>query len=229
MIKLIYTQHLVLICVVLLFSNLVTHAQQFVPKEGDLLFQDLDCGPLCDAIEEVTQGINGAHLSHTGLIVYQHNEPYVLEAISKGVVLTPLKDFLSRSHDSLGNPKVLVGRLKKPYQKLIPLAIKDAEEHYLGKPYDDVYDTSNHKYYCSELLYFIFKDANNGKELFHLYPMTFKQPGSDSIFPQWVDYFKNLGCPVPEGKPGLNPGGISRSDAIHIVHIYGFPEGWKKQ
>ena len=155
MTKLFHISRVIPIFLVLLFSNRISEAQQFVPKEGDLLFQDLDCGPLCDAIEAVTQGFNGAHLSHAGLIVYQNNEPYVLEAISKGVVLTPLKDFLSRSHDSLGNPKVLVGRLKGPYQKLIPLAIKDAREHYLGKPYDEAYDISNNKYYCSEMLYFI--------------------------------------------------------------------------
>ena len=56
--------------------------------------------------------------------------------------------------------------------------------------------------------------------------MTFKEPGSDSIFPQWEEYYRKLGCSVPEGKPGLNPGGMSRSDAIDIVHIYGYPKGW---
>src|SRR5687767_12169509 len=30
------------------------HAQSYEPRTGDLLFQDMDCGPLCDAIEKVT-------------------------------------------------------------------------------------------------------------------------------------------------------------------------------
>ena len=32
----------------------------FELKPGDLLFQDLDLGPLCDAIERVTEGYRGA-------------------------------------------------------------------------------------------------------------------------------------------------------------------------
>jgi hypothetical protein len=40
-------------------------------KEGDLLFQDLDSSPLCDAIELVTPGYNDANFSHIGLIVYK--------------------------------------------------------------------------------------------------------------------------------------------------------------
>ena len=35
---------------------------------GDIIFQDLDCGPPCDAIEAVTSGYNGAQLSHCGII-----------------------------------------------------------------------------------------------------------------------------------------------------------------
>ena len=37
-------------------------------KVGDIIFQDLDCGPPCDAIEAVTSGYNGAQLSHCGII-----------------------------------------------------------------------------------------------------------------------------------------------------------------
>ncbi|MHC4724324.1 MAG: hypothetical protein ACYS9V_08765 [Planctomycetota bacterium] len=40
----------------------------FEPKEGDLLFQDLDCGPLCDAIEKVTTGYQGSNFSHVGIL-----------------------------------------------------------------------------------------------------------------------------------------------------------------
>ena len=62
----------------------------FKLKEGDLLFQDSDCGPFCDAIEKVTFGINDSKFSHIGLVIEdQHGELVVLEAISKGVILTP--------------------------------------------------------------------------------------------------------------------------------------------
>jgi len=54
--------------------------------------------------------------------------------------------------------------------------------------------------------------------------MTFKSPGTGNTFPEWQEYFSGLGVPVPEGQPGINPGGISRSYAIDIVHEYGTPD-----
>ena len=53
---------------------MITHAsraQDLDPKNfrtGDLLFQDIDCGGLCDAIEKVTAGVKGYHFSHVGLV-----------------------------------------------------------------------------------------------------------------------------------------------------------------
>lgn len=208
--------------------SLISCDKKFSPQNGDLLFQDLDCGPVCDAIESVTQGIYGANLSHIGMVVYKNDKCMVLEAISAGVVLTPLDDFLSRSHDSLGHPKVIVGRLKKDYRDLIVKAI-DESKYYIGKPYDDLFDITNDSYYCSEMLYLIFKNANNNNEIFSLVPMTFKKPGTSEFFPQWIDYFNERNQPIPEGKPGINPGSMSRSKAIEIVHIYGFPAGWNNE
>ena len=47
--------------------------------------------------------------------------------------------------------------------------------------------------------------------------MTFKDPETDSIFPIWKNYFKELNVPIPEGKDGLNPGGMSTSKYIDII------------
>ena len=53
--------------------------------------------------------------------------------------------------------------------------------------------------------------------------MTFVDPDTDQTFGIWTDYYKELKQDIPEGKPGLNPGGISRSEYINIVHYYGVP------
>jgi hypothetical protein len=50
--------------------------------------------------------------------------------------------------------------------------------------------------------------------------MTFKAPGSDETLPAWREYFAKLGIDVPEGQPGINPGGISRSPVLDIVYSY---------
>lgn len=207
-----------------ILTSILLFTDAFIPVEGDLLFQDIDCGPLCDAIEEVTVGINGAKFSHIGLVVHKGSEIFVLEAISAGVVFTPLEEFLTRSLDKNGKPKVLVGRVKQPYQKLIPRAVKYASA-FEGSVYDTVFSMTNNAWYCSELIYQSFKTVSK-IEFFELGPMTFKSPETDSIFHIWQEYYFCMGADVPEGEPGINPGSISRSDRIEIVHIYGQPDGY---
>ncbi len=80
-------------------------------------------------------------------------------------------------------------------------------------------------YYCSELIYKIF--LYNNKSIFKLSPMTFKDTETNNTFPVWQKYFKKLKINIPESKLGINPGSISCSKAINIVHIYGYPSGWK--
>ena len=43
-------------------------------KNGDLLFQDLDSSPLCDAIEKVTQGVNNQDFSHVGICIKKNSD-----------------------------------------------------------------------------------------------------------------------------------------------------------
>lgn len=203
-----------------------TPGTEFQPQLGDLLFQDLDCGPLCDAIETVTQGVDGAHFSHVGMVSrIEGRRVWVIEAVGKGVVETPLRSFLRRSAVKSGESKVLVGRLDSETARLIPDAIAAART-YLGRPYDNVYVMDTETFYCSELVYEAFLEANGGQPVFDLAPMTFKDPVSGETFPAWKDYYAGLKASVPEGQPGLNPGGISRSPHVRIVHAYGSPEGW---
>jgi len=201
----------------------------FVLKEGDLLFQDLDCGPICDAIEKVTIGYHGANFSHVGITAKDDNDNLVvIEALSNGVQATQLKDFLNRSFDANHQPKVVVGRLKHPFRHLIPLALKQAAA-LKGKPYDKEFVINNEVYYCSELIYEIFLRANDNNPVFTLQPMTFKDPDTKTTFPAWQKYFSKLGAPIPESKPGINPGSISRSPALTIIYAYGTLSGWENE
>ena len=73
----------------------------FVPESGDLLFQDLDCGPLCDAIEEVTTGYDGANFSHVGIATLDDNgSVVVIEAVSSGVSWLYLRRYSARFENS---------------------------------------------------------------------------------------------------------------------------------
>ncbi|MEL6837463.1 MAG: YiiX/YebB-like N1pC/P60 family cysteine hydrolase [Bacteroidota bacterium] len=199
----------------------------FQLQAGDMLFQDSDCGPFCESIEKVTFGVQGSKFSHVGLVIpNEEGELIVIEAITAGVVETSLDSFFMRSFDEDHKSKVVVGRMKAEHEGLIPEAIGFAKTK-LGLAYDDIFDITNNKYYCSELLYESFKYANDDRPIFQLQAMTYKDPATNSIFPIWEDYFKELNVPVPEGEPGLNPGGMSKSDYIDIVHFYGKPAGYE--
>ena len=39
----------------------------------------------------------------------------------------------------------------------------------------------------------------------------------------WDEYYKNLNFEVPQGKIGINPGIMSISQNIEIIHHYGIP------
>lgn len=179
---------------------------------GDLLFINLDCGPMCDAINEVTYGYQDLKFNHVGMVVKTGDEIRVIEALSPAVREVPLRDFLNYTRE-----QVYVGRLKLPYESLIPDAIAFAQEQ-LGTPYDDGFIYDNGKYYCSELIYDAFLAAL-GKPLFELYPMTYKPAGSADFFPIWVAYFKQLGQVIPEGLPGCNPAGLSTSQQLSVFKL----------
>ena len=201
---------------------------------GDILFQDLDSSPLCDAIEIVTPGYNNNNFSHIGIIVelgdpncinpnyiYEDNIR-VLEAIPNKVTTTRLDSFLNRSIDSNKKPKVIVGRLKKRYQYSILDAVKFLKNK-IGIEYDDYFIKDNNKYYCSELIY----EAFEKDSVFRLYPMTFIDPITNNTMNLWQEYYNELETKIPEGEPGINPGIMSISENIKIVHKYGEPS--KKQ
>ena len=187
------------------------------------MFQDLDSGPLCEAIELVTPGYKNGNFSHIGLIVNSKGKLKVLEAIPPKVTLSEIEDFLSKSKDKDKNPKVIVGRLKNYHQKNIKKAIRFANKK-IGEKYDDLFLINNERYYCSELIYEAFLEDS----VFKLQPMNFLSPNSNDTLKIWKDYYLKLGFSVPQNELGINPGIMSLSENLDIVHIYGIPNGMKK-
>jgi Permuted papain-like amidase enzyme, YaeF/YiiX, C92 family len=196
---------------VLLCLPFFASAQTYTPRAGDFLFQDLDCGGLCDAIERVTPGLDGKHFSHIGLVCSVNDSLYVIEAIGKDVHLTRIADFMKRT------PKNVPMRLRKAHENLLQPATLFCLAQ-IGTPYDDDFLYQNKKYYCSELLYDAFMAANQDKPFFTLQPMTFIDPDTKKTFPAWIEYYKGIKCEIPEGKLGCNPGGIANSPFLEKVN-----------
>lgn len=209
-----------MIAVVLLFAltNCTLKKPQESLQEGDLLFQDLNCGALCDAIETVTQGIDGKKFSHCAMVVKQNDTLKVVEAIGGNVQISSLQHFFARSGDTAIIKNITIARANQMDKAGLAKAALFAVQQ-VGQPYDDEFIMNNGKWYCSELLYEAFKVANNQREFFSLTPMTFKDPATKNYFPAWIDYYKTLQKPIPEGQLGLNPGSISRSDKLTILKV----------
>ncbi|MEZ4786358.1 MAG: YiiX/YebB-like N1pC/P60 family cysteine hydrolase [Flavobacterium haoranii] len=193
----------------LLFANVIL-AQKIELKTGDLIFQSMNCGELCEAINQVTEGYKGIDFNHMGMVVIENDSVFVLEASGNSVKLIPYQTFTSYT-----DLPMYVGRVKKRFKKLIPEAVSFGKNQ-LGVPYDNEYIYNNGKYYCSELIYDCFKEANK-EPFFVLYPMTFKAPNSKEFFNVWEEYYNNLNMKIPEGELGCNPGGISTSKKIKIL------------
>jgi uncharacterized protein YycO len=194
--------------------------QIFQLQPGDLLFQDLDCGELCNGINSTTYGYQHTTVSHVGMIVFNKTEPMVIEAVSEGVKLTPLNAFLVRSLDQEGHPRVMVGRVDAQTAKLIPAAIKDAM-HDLHAPYNATFSPDAKGFYCSQLITRSFFAANHNQAVFASHPMNFKTDHPHAFSPAWVHYFADLKQAIPQGQPGNNPGMMSRDPHIQVVYFYG--------
>ncbi len=136
----------------------------------------------------------------------------------------------TRSFDDKKRPKVLVGRLNDFSEHELDKIVQRMRG-FIGKPYDDLFNARDDKYYCSELVHEVFRkgyksDSEPGKPIFKMEQMTFNDPKDGKIMPVWKDYFGKLASPIPEGKPGINPAGISKSKHITIMHAYGCPDRW---
>ena len=186
-------------------------------QNGDLLFNVASPSRdgLAQAIVTVTEGIDLQRVSHVAIVCKESDgRIYALEASGKhGVWLNPIDSFFVHSdHTSAGHPMVLLGRLKDTSPAA---AAVERAKTFLGRPYDEQYLPGDSAIYCSELVHFSYFDAE-GDPIFPQQPMSFHDK-SGRITQFWKDYYQRWNMSVPEGWPGTNPGGISRSEKIEII------------
>ncbi|MFT5749998.1 MAG: hypothetical protein ACI93S_001271 [Ancylomarina sp.] len=211
---------LLIITTVLFSCGSQNTPKAFKLQAGDLLFQDLDGSSLSDAIEDVTAEEKPLSFSHVGIAVSGENKNlWVLEAIGETVQYTSVDSFLTRSLNTDRMPKVRVARLINKHQIRIDKAVSYGRL-LIGYPYDPTYLMSDSTYYCSELIYEMFKHSGDGSEIFKLDAMTFKDVKTGKFHPAWLKHYKDMGIEIPEGELGCNPNGMSESKEINWVFDY---------
>jgi uncharacterized protein YycO len=129
---------IILLCLVAVIS--CSRPDAIVLKEGDIVFQTSKSSQ-SKYIILATQ----SQWSHCGIIIEKADGLYVLEAISP-VSLTPYQQWVERGRDKrVGMKRYTEEPVKIKYSK------------YVGKPYDLAFKFGNGKWYCSELVYDIYK------------------------------------------------------------------------
>lgn len=181
--------------------------------DGDIIFQKIPCGDLCDAIIETTPCKPGRVFNHCGIVHLEHGKPFIIEAIGKAVKETTVQDFIKRDTAHL----VYIGRLKSQYKGTVEPAIAKAQK-YIGTPYDNAFLPGDSALYCSELVYDCYKTTSN-QSMFTLAPMTFKSPHTHTFYPAWVTYYQRLKTVIPEGIPGINPCSLANDDKLEIITL----------
>ncbi len=207
--------------VILLLLNIffAACASGFDLQTGDLIFQEACGNGINKAIKEATASNKKYNFTHVGIVwINENGDTYVIEAAPPRVAATGIKEYLHPAEEKKCPPVSVVGRVKQEFRYLIPEAMQHAIA-LIGRQYDDEYDIRNDKYYCSELIYEIFRRANNGNEFFELRDMTFKNLETGEFPSEWVRHFERLGIPIPEGAAGNNPNDMSRSNLIDIIEI----------
>lgn len=179
-------------------------------KEGDLLFV---CNNDGNAITQVTSGVEGLPIDHVAVVhrIGGDNGPlFVIEAVKPHVCLTPIDSFLQE------NSKVLHGRVN------VDIDVKASVRQCLsmvGKPYDDLFLPGDSAIYCSELVQLNYVNIA-GEQIFKTIPMSFHD-NSGEVTEYWNEFYSARGLSVPEGLPGTNPGGLSRSELVTILEWFG--------
>lgn len=185
-------------------------------QHGDLLFNVTSPSRdgLAQAIVNVTEGIDDLQVSHVAIVCKKGGRMYALEASGEnGVWLNPIESYFAKADRSAeGKPLVLLGRLRDASG--VKVSVRKALK-LLGKPYDDLYLPGDSAVYCSELVQMTYVDGK-GNEVFPLIPMSFHDK-SGNVIDFWKEHYAKRGMQVPEGWPGSNPGGISRSEKVIIV------------
>lgn len=187
-------------------------------RDCDLIFVVSGESAFSDAISSSTARNDSLSFVHVGIIrIGGDSTVNVIEASpEKGVILTPLNEFLDSSCPKIeGNPGAVIKRLEIgfPVERTIENALQ-----YIGQPYDWWYLPGNGKMYCSELIYESYL-SDEGEHIFQAAPMNFKAP--DGTYPSfWVKLYEELNQPIPQGEPGTNPNALSRDPRLMEIHRY---------
>ena len=117
-----------------------------VPQDGDIVFHESTSrqSPIIKLAQH-------SKWTHCGIVFHIGDKAYVYEAVAP-VRYTPLKDWVARGRDGVYCAK----RLKSPLSASSIEKMKTVGAKYKGKHYDTLFQWSDNRMYCSELIWKIY-------------------------------------------------------------------------
>lgn len=180
---------------------------QYLPQEGDVIFQSL---PKLTRLVRAIEGISGSPLSHCGVVIRKEGKWYVTEEFGD-VHDTPLFGFIQRGRWGM----FCVYRLRRGYDDAIP-GFLEALKIYKGRMYDYRFRLDDDFLYCSEFVYKAYLKAT-GRELGRLEAL-----GSMN----WQPYAETISFyekgPPPLDRLMITPKNLSQAKQLELVFSYGY-------
>jgi hypothetical protein len=173
----------------------------YVPREGDILFQSLSHSPLVDSIDGVTR----SPYSHCGIVAKRGHTWIVIEAIGP-VREIPLKQWKAQGRKG----KFWAYRLNAELAAKIPDILKEARK-FSGRPYDIHYRFDDEHIYCSELIFKAAKKAT-GHELGKVEKL------GDLNWQPHQDFIRSIEGDVPLDREMITPRALSEARELSLVH-----------
>jgi hypothetical protein len=117
-----------------------------VPQDGDIVFHESKSkqSPIIKLAQQ-------SRWTHCGIVFHIGDKVYVYEAVGP-VKYTPLEEWIARGK----NKVYCVKRLKNPLPADTIKKMKAAGAKYKGRRYDTLFQWSDNKMYCSELVWKIY-------------------------------------------------------------------------
>lgn len=177
-------------------------------QEGDIVFQVHPSDQM-----EAIQLSSHCKYTHMGIVLANpyNGKLYIYEAIGP-VKFTSIPDWIAQGVGS----HFVAKRLKKAETVLTPAVLKKMESvamEYYGRPYDWLFQWSDERIYCSELVWKIY-DRSTGQEIGHPKKMKAFDLSSPTVQKMLKERY---GDKVPWDEPVISPGQMFESDLLTTV------------
>ncbi|MFH1147655.1 MAG: YiiX family permuted papain-like enzyme [Pseudomonadota bacterium] len=164
-------------------------------RDGDVIFHTSKSYQSL-AIQRAT----GSRYSHMGIILFRKGHPYVFEAIGT-VQFTPFEKWIARGEHG----RFVIKRLQDADRILTEKGVRKLHSvalQFQGKPYDTIFNWSDSRIYCSELVWKIY-DRAVGVKLGHLQKLREFRLSDPVVRKKMVERY---GSRIPLDKPVISPG-----------------------